>query len=759
MPVSAQLQRPGAPQAAPYKVGTVTVRFVGTANVNEQVVRANMQVREGGELDDTIIDRDIRSLYKTGLFEFINVNREVLPDRTVNLVVEVTPKFRVLTVRYEGNEKVKSRKFDKDVKTKPNQPLDERQIKEDAQKIKESYQKSGYNQAMVNYEIERDRSTGFGTVIFRIKEGNKVKISDVRFLGNNSIKSGRLRKQMETKRWWIFSWLTGTGHLKDDEFEDDIGKVRDYYIEEGFLDVDIPPEKIIYDYPKKGKLVLTIQVNEGRRYRIGDITIKGNKIYSSALLRLALRQRSGMIFSPSKIDKDVESLRDFYGKDGYLDTDVRPLRKPNIATGNIDLEYEVNESEQYFVESIKIDGNSKTKSIVILRELVLGPGEVFNTIRMQMSKQRLDNTRFFDEVNTKDETTNIPGRRNLKITVREARTGNLTFGAGFSSLEKGVIFAELTQSNFDLFNRRSLFQGDGQKFRMKLQYGSRSSEAILAFEEPWLFERQLALGFQLYRTSSNYDNSFYDEIRTGGEVYLRKLLFELVEGRLSYSYETLKVDNVAPEALGYVTDARISKVGFTLLRDTRDKLINTTSGDVMQFTTELTGGPLGGSLDVYRLEARGSKFLKIFDTQDQVISVIARGGVVDNYGQTKSLGNFRSELWRMGGSRDLRGFENFDVGPKDSFGQYLGGKSYGMFSIEYSIDIVSPIRFALFYDAGFVNVNPYDFNPAAYNDNFGIGLGLFVAGAPLRLDLAFPRTTDKTNNKGNQFNFSFGTRF
>ena len=174
----------------------------------------------------------------------------------------------------------------------------------------------------------------------------------------------------------------------------------------------------------------------------------------------------------------MKALEDFYGREGYLETRVRLLRKPNLATSNIDLEYQVNESEQFNVESIKIEGNTKTKSIVILRELVLGPGEVFNTVRMEFSKLRLENTRFFEDVNVSPEITNIPGRRNLKVAIKEGRTGNLTFGAGFSSLERAVVFAELSQSNFDLFNRRSFFQGDGQKFRLRLQLGSESSEAV-----------------------------------------------------------------------------------------------------------------------------------------------------------------------------------------------------------------------------------------------------------------------------------------
>jgi outer membrane protein insertion porin family len=781
-------QGPGQAVAPVSHIGTISVKFVGMANVSEQIVRANISLREDTDLDEALIDRDIRSLYKTGLFEFIEVKREALPGNGVNLVLEVTPKFRVLAIHYAGAKQYKDHRLAKEIKTVPNGALDERQVKDDAQKLYEFYQKAGYNQAQVTYTIDRNRSTGFGTVTFKIREGAKVKISAINFVGNDHVKAKKLRKEMETAKWHMFSWLTGGGRMKDDTFDEDLTKLRDYYKEEGYLDVEIAEDKITFDYPKPTQLVITIRVHEGRRYKIGDISFKGNKLYSERLLKLLPRERKGMYFTPSKLDKDVESIEDFYGRDGYLETRVRLVRKPNLQTGNIDLEYQITESEKFQVESINIEGNTKTKSIVILRELVLGPGDVFSSVLMKISKMRLENTRFFEEpVNVTPESTNIPGRRNLKISIKEARTGNLTFGAGFSSLEKATVFAEVTQSNFDLFNRKGFFQGAGQKFRLRFQIGSQSSEVILAFEEPWFLQRELALGFQLYRSTSDYNSSYYQEIRTGGEVYLRKRLFNWLESRLSYSYEVVDISNVSSSApLSIVLLAgktSTSMVGLTLTQDTRDKIINTTRGNYATMLAQVAGGPLGGDNNYYRLEFRSSKFFPIAEFQEQVVSVIGRIGVLESFGasakpQTRIL-NVTNPIngaitpvpytyvadvpfynrYFLGGPQDLRGFEYRMVGPKDPSGEPIGGKSYGFFSLEYSFDLVKPVRFAFFYDAGFVNQRAYDYNPSSYCDNFGFGLRLFVAGAPLSLDFGVPLTTDKFNKKGTQFNFSFGTRF
>jgi outer membrane protein insertion porin family len=777
----------GDQQPPARRVGTITVRFIGMATVSEQIVRANMVLREDTELDEALIDRDIRSLYRTGIFEFIEVKREELPGSVVNFVFELTPKFRVLDIAFDGNREVKSRRLAKEIKTIANGPLDERQIKEDSQKIYEYYQKRGFNQAQVSYTIDRNRSTGFATITFKIREGARVKIAAVNFVGNDSIKARRLRKEMETKKWSWISWLMGTGRLKDDEFDEDLNKLRDFYKEEGFLDVDIAEDRITFDYPKPDRLVITIRVNEGRQYRVGDIAFTGNKLFPEQLLNLVPRQRKGAVFKPSLLDKDAESLEDFYGRAGYLppETRVRLVRKPNLETGNIDVEYQITEGERIQVESIKIEGNTKTKSIVILRELVLGPGDVFDSVRMKISKLRLENTRFFEEpVNVTDESTNIPGRRTLKISVQEARTGNLTFGAGFSSLEKAVVFAEVTQSNFDLFNRRSFFQGDGQKFRLRFQIGSQSSELIMAFEEPYFLERELATGFQLYRTTSDYNSAYYEEIRTGGEIYARKRLFNWLESRLSYTFETINIDNVDPTAPLVFRllegETITSRVGLMLQQDTRDKLISTTRGHYTALNLELAGGPFGGDNHYYRVDFRGSKFFPIAEFQEQVVALIGRVGVVDSFGdsdklQTRTITDPATGLpvssqpfvpgvpfydrYFLGGPNDLRGFEFRDVGPKDSFGEPIGGGTYGFFSLEYSFDVVKPVRMAFFYDAGFVNVDAYDFSPGDYNDNIGVGLQLFVAGAPLRLDFGIPLTGDRFNKKGNQFNFSFGTRF
>ncbi|TVR52878.1 MAG: outer membrane protein assembly factor BamA [Puniceicoccaceae bacterium] len=739
----------------------IIVQFSGLANVTEEVVRSNMALREGQRFDDLAVDRDIRSLYRTGLFDFIEVRRAPAPNGQVDLIFDVRPKFRVAAVRYEGNQRIRSRRLQRETTIRANMALNERQVKNDAESIFDYYQKRGFSEARVEYSIERNPATGLGTVVFQIEEGERVRVRLVEFSGNDSIRSRTLRRQMETRRWHLFSWLTGKGRFKDDEFEDDLDSLRDYYRERGFLDVEVDAANVTFEHPSPSRMVITIPIREGRRYEIGEITISGNELYPTLLLRALLRISPGDVFVPSRLDEEVERMQDFYGQFGYMETFVRLQRIPNLETGAIDVEFQIEESERYFVESIKIEGNTKTKSVVIVRELALSPGTVFDSVRMKASQMRLENTRYFEDVRVSPESTTIPNRKNLKVTVREGRTGNLTFGAGFSSLERAVAFVELTQSNFDLFNYRSFFQGGGQKFRLKAQIGSRSSEVVLAFEEPWLFQQQLAFGFQVYRASSDFVSPFYDELRYGFEVYFRRRLIELIDGRISYRYEVVDIFNISPQASPFIQalagKRSVSKVGLILLRDTRDSLITTTRGSRYEFITEVAGGPLGGDVDYYRLEGRAAKYFPLFEFQRQVVEVIGRLGVVKEFGDSETVPFF--DRYFLGGPNTLRGFEFRSVGPKGDFGETIGGKSYGFFSVEYSLDVVEPLRFALFYDAGFVNSGAYDFNPGSFNDNIGFGIRFFVMGSPLRLDLGIPLTGDEFNKRGNQFNFSFGSRF
>ena len=750
-------------EVVPPTVVSVDIAFDGFKNISEQYVRGNIKIKTGDPYEQAIVDDSVKSLYRTGLFEFIDVEVKEESDVTVSVIFHIKPKYRVDNVLFEGNENASDRRLLQEVTIRRGQFIDEFNIKSNADKLEEYYTKRGFSDIKVSYDIQRDLTNGLGTIVFTIDEGKKIKIADIKFVGNEQVKSGKLRGQMETKKWGWFSWLTGNGKFDQEEFRKSIEAVIEYYQNEGFLDIEIDEDAIQFDYQKGKNLKITIPLSEGRQYRLGTLKAKGNTVYTeSELLRLVMLV-PGMVFSPEKVDEAAENIQKYYGSQGYLESYVRAERVPNVDTGRIDIVFNIQESEKVYVENLNIQGNTTTKTIVILRELALAPGDVFDMIRMENSKLRLENSRYFESVNIAPEETNIPGRKNLRVIVEEGRTGNFTFGAGFSSLEQASFFTEVSMGNFDIFNWKSFFQGDGQKFRVRVSVGSRRNETVIEFQEPWLFERRLAFGVQLAREETDSLIEEYDLMTTSISFTLRQRLFELVEGIYSYSLARNEYSNVTSSLTSFYGEEAFdpftaSRVGFQLLRDTRNRITFTSRGDRFSFSNYVSGSIFGGDVDNWRTELRIGKWIPVFNFLDQSFSVLLRAGSVTAIEDGQLIRP--SERFYLGGPDDLRGFDYRRVGPKSTAGASIGGQSYGMVSMQYGVQVSPQFQFVTFYDWGFVNETDFDFSTENYNDNFGFGIRIMVMGAPMRLDYGIPLTTDEFNDgDGGQFHFSFGTRF
>lgn len=763
------------------KVNEVRVEFDGFKSVSEEFVFSNVQLRRGMNYNTALVDQSIRTLYGTGHFEFVEVKVENSDDGSVNVIFEVIPKYTIERITYSGNQKYKEGRLSSKAELEAGVPLDEYQVSEAADKVEAYYVKKGYPDVTVDYRIQRNEATGYAVVLFDIDEGSNVKIKGLLFEGNSVIEDKELAEVLETQQTDWLSWLTGSGRFDEVKFKEDLELLRIYYRNQGYLDVVIDADDVVLDFKADEQLYITIPVTEGELYTVGKLSIDNATIFTTSELLGAVETASNDPFSPEKVDAAASAVREYYTSRGYLDAGVRAERVPNMNTRAIDVIFRVRESEKFYVESIKVEGNTITKTRVIIRELALRPGDVFDLKRMATSENRLRNTRYFGDVRMNPEATNVPGRRDLSVTVSEGRTGNFTFGAGFGSVESAVVYFELTQGNFDLFNYRSGFRGDGQKFRFRASLGSTSNEVLIAFEEPWLFEQRLAFGVELFRTESDYNSSDYNELRTGFELYLRRRLFELVEARMSYRFEMVEIfdvdfgtsnpsqldrsdgsrpnDGIADvyQAADGETDV-VSKIGLSLLRDTRNSLMFTRSGNRTTLSSELAG--IGGDVNYLKLEARTAQFIPTFDKYDQTLSIIGRIGTASPYGDSEDVPFY--DRFYLGGPDSLRGFEHRDVGPRDSDDneEAVGGNSYGMLSFEYGFRLAEPLGLVAFYDWGFVNESDYDFSPSGYASNWGIGARIILMGSPLKLDLGFPLTVpDNAEDNGAQFNFSFGTRF
>ncbi len=775
-------------------IGSVNVNIEGKQTVSKEAVYAHIRLRKGMKFDQRALDQSIRSIYSTGFYDFVDAKRKIDAKGNLELDFTIIPKFKVSQIAFNGNKVYSGARLQKEIETYAGAPLSEVGVKRDVDKLKAFYQKKGYSLAKITYSIERNEETGVGAVIFQIDEGGDIEIQNIIFKGDPRVekqfgfwgKLGRflfgkdtedfdsvdLLSEMKTDTWIpIVSHITDNGRFKEDEFQTDIEKLRKFYRDHGYLDVEIDDSKIKFEFPdadEQGDMDIVIDIVPNHQYKVGKVSFKGNTIegFDDAKLMQFVDYfdlTEGNVFSPSQVEKLIEKIREYYGEYGYVDTIVRVLRRPNVKTGDIDMVIDVIESKMFYLESINIQGNSKTKSEVIIRELALEPGEVFDLHRMKISENRLKETRFFDEVTLSPEETNIPQRKNLKVTVKEGRTGNLTFGAGFSTVESLVATVEVTQSNFDYAHYKSYFQGAGQKFRIRGTIGLKSNQVIISFEEPWVFNRELAYGIDLYRTDSDYYSDYYSEMRLGATNYLRKRIYEKIEARLAYKLELVDIYNVDNRIRGNVIPEQdignrtLSQVSLSFLRDSRDSYMTPTRGTRFELIQDLAGGPFLGQTNLYRIEARAGWWIPTFETGKQVFSIVGRTGSVQGYGG-KDVPYF--ERFFLGGGYNMRGFKYRKVGRLDSATEEpLGGNTFAFASAEYSIEVFNPVRFAVFYDIGFVNSDSWDWNPSDYCSDFGVGLRILMMGAPMRIDLGFPLRAGDNNDDGMQFNFSFGTVF
>lgn len=786
------------------KISRIEIKHIGPPAASDSLIHSNIRVKEGDTFQRARVDDDVRNLYATGYFYNIRVAEESTADGiALTYVVQGNP---LLTdIKFSGNRRFNTAKLQKKLTSKVGRPLDEKKLFSDAKEIEKLYQKVGYQRTTVKPVLSIDENAGRGTVTFEIKETGKVKIQDIVFEGANSFPQKKLRKQLKTKpRWWM-SWLTGSGVLKEEQFEDDKEKLIDFYHSEGFIDFEITDVK--FDYLKPNEMVLRFVVSEGQRYKVGAIDYFGNKLFKTEeinrgyLLNGKLvrpRLEVGDTFTPQGLAKDVDAINDFYGSKGYIDARVLAIKKANTASGTMDLTYQMDEGQKAYIERIDIKGNEKTKDKVIRRELAVSPGEVFDMTRVKLSKERLEGLNYFEKVDTRAEDTDVPNRKNLVVGVEEKNTGSFTIGAGLSSVDSVVGFAEVSQSNFDLF-KPPTFTGAGQKFRLRMQLGTRRSDYELSWVEPWFLEKKLSFGVDLFHRDYDFvsRNDVYSETHTGGSLSLTRALgSEFLIGKASYTLEHIDmrigsdfhpgtVTNFLtdPNTGAIVTDTNgapikvpfppnistnlyderggrlVSSFATSLAYDTRNSYLLPSRGQRSELLTEIAG--LGGDTHFYKLEAKTAWYFPGF-WEGHIIELVGRVGVVDAWGDGDRGRKGRVPIfdrWFLGGLYSLRGYRYRDVGPKDIFGEPLGGETYAFASAEYSLPIIQRVRLAFFYDIGNVYDNAYSFDHPGRNfisDDVGIGLRLNLPIGPLRLDYGFPIQHDKNVSGSGRFQFGVG---
>ncbi|MGI8957537.1 MAG: outer membrane protein assembly factor BamA [Chthoniobacterales bacterium] len=733
-------------------ITSIDVRYVGPETIAKDRILANMRTKVGTPYSETTVEDDIRTLYATGKIQNVRIFGEPAGNG-VRVQVILATRALVTEIEIDGAQAFKAKTLRGQIKFKVPSSADAEKLEEGRQNIIDFYQRKGFTGVDVQMQLVTDESRGTARAVYTVREGEKGAIRSIIFQGNTHFSDRTLRHQMKTKAKTLISFFDKSGRLDQAQLQQDLDSVREFYQNHGYIDIAIPEVR----QERTGKGVrLVVVVNEGAQYHVGKLTFTGEEAAKEAGLRALTKMKEGSVYTPKGLKDDMKAMGDGYGAGGFVDVDIRPQGLP-AGPGTVDLSYAIVEGSRSFVERVNIAGNTRTKDKVLRREISILPGDVFNTVRVDTSRARLENLGYFEKVDTYPEDTGVPGRKDLLVQVQEKRTGALNFGAGFSTIESLLGFVELTQGNFDLLNYPT-FTGGGQKFRARVQIGTQQQNYLISLTEPYFLDRVLSVGGDLFYREASFLSSVYDQRNYGFAIDVRKPINPFLSVSLDYRLEEIDIFNVALTASPLIQaeagNRLKSQVGTTVLWDTRDSVFLTRRGHRVVFTPQISGGFLGGNTQNYGFLLEGSQyFLFPFDV---ILTLNGEVGAIDVWGNGDSVPIF--DRLFLGGANDLRGFNFRDVGPKDENGEPIGGQSLARATIEVTVPIIPRVRGAVFYDTGFVNAGAFDFGTQHLVSDVGVGLRLDLPIGPLKIDYGIPLQKDNNSN-GGKIQFSVGYQF
>jgi outer membrane protein insertion porin family len=736
-------------------VKDIVVEYVGPPAISRERVLDNLATKVGEPYSERAAEADIRALYATGGVANVRLFAEPMGDG-VKVTVLLQGRPVVEEILIEGAEQIRMNRIRREIGSKVGDVLSEEKLEDDRQKILKLYEDRFFADVDVQYRVQEVPGQNRVRVIFQITEGPKMIVRRITITGNESILARDIIKAMKTRPWNILSFINKSGRLLPVQVEEDRAAIRTLYQNRGFADVQIMD---IQTVPLRTDGVeLQITINEGIQYRVNTVKLEGINIVPAEEIKARLRMNDGSLFTPKGMGDDLKTLRDFYGSRGYVDMVSMPEILP-AGSGAVDVIYRVDEGVQSYVNLVNIQGNTRTKDRVIRREMAVQPGDVFDTTLVDVSRKRLENLNYFSRVDMSPTETIVPGRKDLNVIVEEKRTGAFNFGVGFSTTDSLVGFAELQQSNFDLFNWPN-FIGGGQRFRIRGQYGLERQDFVISLTEPWFLGYKLSVGVEGYYREANFLSDVYDQSNYGVAIQARKQLWRALSGRVEYRLEGVEIFDVDEDEAGEVIQDAAgfytkSAVTGALTWDTRDSLFLTRKGELVELTGFISGGPLGGTVQDYGISLEGSKYFLL--PWDIIFLVKGELAVVDSWGDSDNVPIF--DRLYLGGANNLRGFDFREVGPVDEFDNPIGGSSLGYLTMEVTFPILSRVRGAVFYDVGFVNASAYDFSSSNVNADIGIGLRLDLPIGPIRVDYGYPVIYDSWNGPPGKFNFNIGYQF
>ncbi len=636
------------------------IQVSGNRRVEPETVRSYLQFSVGDVYDAGKVDRSLKALFATGLFADVRI------DRNGNAVVITVVENPVINqIAFEGNSEVDTATLQSEVQLKPRSVYTRARALADVQRILDVYRRQGRFAAAVEpklIELEQNRVN----LVFEITEGSATKVKGINFIGNRAFSDSQLRDIISTTQSGWFDFLKGTNVYDPDRLGLDRELLRQYYLKNGYADARVVSGNAELDRDGSG-FFITFVIEEGDLYTFGNVRIESSLApIRPETLQGELLTSPGQTYNAADIDKTVEKLTLAISEQGYAFARVRPRADRNAAARAIDLTYLIDEGPRVYIERINITGNLRTKDHVIRREFRLAEGDAYNPLLVDRAKKRLQALGFFKSADVKRRPGSAQDRVILDVEVVEQPTGELSFGAGYSTSEGVIGDVSITERNL---------LGNGQFLRLKVGGSLERFQMDLSFTEPRFLDRNIAAGFDLFYKDVDYTNtSSYKARKVGGNL---RLGFPLAENVWLNTTYTLSHDDIyevdktrASLAVLQAQGAFLtSAVGAAVTYDTRNHPRNPNRGLYFQVGTDFAGA--GGDVQYYRVLGEGRGYYPITEKITFVGRVI--GGHIDGWGgdDVRLL-----DLFYKGGET-IRGFDRSGIGPRDlTTNDALGGKTF-----------------------------------------------------------------------------------
>jgi len=751
----------------PWVIGDI--KASGLKNVRFSTIRGQVKARKGDLYDRPDLDKDIQALLGLGEFDHVGAEITLLDkpvpanfrkvagtDRQILLTftVQEKPVIRKLTV--SGNKGLSKGTVLDEVTLKPTDPYDRYKLEEDRKKIVDKYREKGYLDASVETEVKTDTATHKVDVNFKVSEAQKSRIEFVEIAGVKALKPRKILGLMKNRYHKVYF---------EKDLAEDLKKIESEYKNNGYLDVRLSTPVISLS-PDKTRISIALGLVEGRSYRFGDTTFSGYLVFKSTELYHVVDYKRGKVFNQQKYEDTIRAVQELYADVGRLRARVTPVKTLNPKTDLMDVRYEIVEGPVSYVDHVDVEGNKATKTRVLKRECVIKPGERFSAARVKRCREKMMNLGFLDEVQPDIQPSPTdPDKVDLTFDVTEGKPGMLTAGAAYSSVD-GLI-GTLSVSHMNLF-------GQAQRLSMQWSFGKRVQDYTLSWTEPWVGDRAMSLGFDLFDTKRvtpfDGDLSAYVLRRTGAGARLGpRFEDDRYQLSLSYTIQQIKIDNIdsAQNFNGQLTPGTSiqSVVGAEIARDTRDSIWDPTRGTRNGVGAQLSGGPLFGDLNYIKPSFSNQGHLKLFEAVDDwpfVLSLYNRGGYVTQFGSSQNVPV--QDRFFVGGQDSLRGYS-----PSGEAGAPDGGVIYDVANLEFGFPLArehhkSIVKIVVFADAGgsWDTVNQvsdrFGGNTTDLKSDVGVGIRFVTPAFPIRLDYGYG-LNHQPGQKVYQINFGLGPLF